>query len=310
MQFSVSQHQGRDQVSRVLSGRKLPTQMAASSHRHIDHGPELDTRETAAGRGIEVYNFGHHLQPVPLPTNHSTLPEASQSWSGDTRQGCPLPYTKDQHEDPSPGLETSKTCGIPSKRFWVYVGFLVAAVVVALGVGLGTHFGLNHSSSTAKSFSSATVNNMSIAAVHWLDVDNVSQYRVFFQAKNQSKVLQSASNSDDKNWTVSTITTANTDVRTGTPLSAVAGYLNTNLNYLVRRVTTQPSKVERACPPPDTLRPAARARILHIYIGCCHPTRLPRRKYPLDRSSHWSHIYDHQRFVTLYIPISRPGRPT
>lgn len=215
--------------------------MATTPHRHVDHGGlELDTRETAAGRGIEVYNFGHHLQPAQPPVYYPTLPEVSAPWSPDTRQSFPAPNTKDPHphEEASPGLASSKTCGIPSKRLWVYAGALVTTVVIALAVGLGISFGRGRGGSGAGQQSlsgAATVHNMSIAALHWLDVDNVSQYRVFFQPANQTKVLQSASSSADQNWTISTITSANSEARTGTPLAAVAGYINTDINYLVCR---------------------------------------------------------------------------
>lgn len=208
--------------------------MATGPQRHIDYsGLELDTREAASGRGIEVYNFEDLPQPVRQNANYSTLPEASQPLSRDTGQIYPWPSSKNQHEDPSRGLPPSRTCGIPTKRFYIYVGVALVIVVVALAVGLGTSFGIHSGNGASKSSSSAAVSNMSIAALHWVDVDNLSQYRVYAQAENQSKVLQSSSSSDNQNWTVSTITSANANVQLGTPLTAIVGYYNTDLNTLV-----------------------------------------------------------------------------
>lgn len=206
---------------------------------HVDYsGLELDTREGAAGRGIEVYNFEDHLQPARHNGEYSTLPEAApQPFShvgAGAGQDYPWAYNKNQHESPASKLSptSSKTCGIPTRRFYIYLGVALGVAVIVLAVALGTYFGLHHHNGASKTSSTGPTSNINIAALHWVDVDDVGQYRVLLQVGNQSNILQSSS-SDKQNWTVSTITNPNANIQSGTPLAAMVGYLNTNLDTLV-----------------------------------------------------------------------------
>jgi hypothetical protein len=78
----------------------------------------------------------------------------------------------------------------------------------------------------------APFQNLSIAALRWIDGKNISHYRVYTQSmsdSNRTRILESAWNSDGQTWTVPPITDEKVDaIKLGTPISVSAGHLHTN----------------------------------------------------------------------------------
>jgi hypothetical protein len=183
--------------------------------------------------------------------------------------GRPIPYPQPEGKivvayDPPEVIETEKgpqplpppkqptICGIRRKMFWVVIGAVAAFVVIAAAVGGGV--GGSFAIRKAEGFGEATKNspgnpaenstttgspspisplfqNLSVAAVHWVDNSSVSHYNVYTQSiiSSQVRILESSWDSEGQSWSVSPITDAGDGfVKAGTPIAASTGYPHTN----------------------------------------------------------------------------------
>jgi len=73
---------------------------------------------------------------------------------------------------------------------------------------------------------------LSISALQWVDGEGVSQYRVYYQSlgPDQTRILESAWNSNSQKWTASPIIDENV-VEFNTPIAASAGVPHTNTSF-------------------------------------------------------------------------------
>jgi hypothetical protein len=178
------------------------------------------------GYGIEVYNESATPEAAWIETDPTTGPIARpSSKDGKILSGVLKPPDEGDKELPPPA---------PAKRnlkpVWIVLG--VAIVAGAIGGGVGGHIAArnhNHASSSS--------DNLGITALRWIDGANISHYRVYHQQLDQTQILESSWNSDDRTWTVSSIADASVDIKQATPLTSSAGYPHTNVsNALVKNV--------------------------------------------------------------------------
>lgn len=137
-------------------------------------------------------------------------------------------------------------CGIRRKVFWIVMGVTVfVTIVAAVGAGVGGYLASRPeqlpenstgSSDRADSLNptNARFQNLSIAALHWVERNGVSQYRLYYSppaSQGEAHVLESAWSSDTRTWKVSPITDAGVDpIKPGTPIAASAGFYRTDTN--------------------------------------------------------------------------------
>ncbi|KAK0643830.1 hypothetical protein B0T16DRAFT_459931 [Cercophora newfieldiana] len=218
------------------------------------------------GQGIEVspgyHNNGH------LDDKQTVWTKAEDSYAHPTANDKyaianaypPEVVGEDGEEGKRLPVPAPTICGIRRKVFWIALGVATFVVLAAaIGGGVGGYFAnrpkqsASESQSTSNSGSStgnptapgpssptrAPVQNLSIAAVRWIDGKNVDHYRVFTQSSssNQLGILESAWNSDGQAWSISPITDGTDTVKPGTSISASTGFPHTNTSFeLVKTV--------------------------------------------------------------------------
>lgn len=222
---STASPQGRQQYS-DLELYTPPALRPVPHQNSVDHGPE-------------VYQY-------------SDVPHVIHPDKG------PVPVTAmHDFEDPIRSqLRQSLVCGLPRKRFWMIAGVLGLLVVIAAGVGGGVGSYLSrpknsshNNSVTSSNNTAAAVVDMSIASMHWVDSEAVSQYRVYVQPINTTRIVEASwsASSAQEQWLVSAITTDNADIKPHSPLTAMAGHAGANASSLLVRRPKQPES-------PSTLR--------------------------------------------------------
>lgn len=184
--------------------------------------------QLSADHGPEVYQY-------------SDAPQAVHAEKG------PVPATAIQgFEDPIRSQRQQRLiCGIPRKRFWIITGVVALVFAIAAGVGGGVGSYLSRSGNSShitvsvpSNGSTTVVANMSIASLHWVDLEGIGQYRVYIQPPNETRIMEASwsATSTQEQWLVSAITADDADIKSGSPLTAVAGYTYANASHpLVRR---------------------------------------------------------------------------
>ncbi|KAI1384903.1 uncharacterized protein F4822DRAFT_416654 [Hypoxylon trugodes] len=213
------------------------------------------------GHGLEVYSHNTDPEAVWVENDPNGLPIARPSSKEGkilTPASEPPEVLRDSHQNngdppPAPPPPPPTICGIRRRTFWIVVGVVSFVVVAAaVGGGVGGYYATHNSKDSS---SASTYQNLSIAALHWVDGSNTSQYRVYYQLDNQTDIFESAWESDNHTWSVSAISDLNSNAKKGTPLAAAAGYPHTNTsNALVKNVYfAQPggSMTERESPYKD-----------------------------------------------------------
>ncbi|KAF2108890.1 hypothetical protein BDV96DRAFT_652495 [Lophiotrema nucula] len=143
--------------------------------------------------------------------------------------------------------EKQRILGLKRRTFWILLGvaiFVVIAAAVGGGVG-GALANRNKdkkneqtplenpnipSTASPRNKTSPVYQNSSLAAVQWVDQEDVNHYHVFYQYKDK-RIVESAWNSTSNGWTVSNVTDDGTDVKLGTGVSATGGYPNKNTSW-------------------------------------------------------------------------------
>ncbi|KAK0620525.1 hypothetical protein B0T14DRAFT_497038 [Immersiella caudata] len=168
-------------------------------------------------------------------------------------------------QQPVASYKQSAICGIRRKMFWVVLGSVAAFFVVAaaVGGGVGASFAMRKTEgSSGNSTTTGSPNpinppfqNLSIAAVRWVDNSSISHYSVYTQSivSSQVRVLESAWDSRGQSWSVTPITDAGDGIfKAGTPIAASTGHPHSNKSIeLVKTVFfVQPggSMMERQSP--------------------------------------------------------------
>ncbi|AEO69882.1 uncharacterized protein THITE_2120646 [Thermothielavioides terrestris NRRL 8126] len=191
------------------------------------------------GNGLEaVQRYGNHDKHVVSTGTDKILIQAHPTAPEVVAAGGSLPH-----------VPRRTICGMGQRTFWVVagvVGFILLAAAIGGGVGgsLSRHSQPSSSLAAASTASTGTstgspaptptrvpFQNLSIAAARWVDGDSITHYRVYTLSGNssQTRILESARDQDDGDWTVSAITDVNVDtVQAGTPLSVSVGYPHTN----------------------------------------------------------------------------------
>ncbi|KAM7188527.1 hypothetical protein V8F33_010570 [Rhypophila sp. PSN 637] len=167
----------------------------------------------------------------------------------------------------APNTIAPTICGVGRRIVWVLVTLLL--VITAVGGGLGGYFA-NRSKNEGASASAGSTETtegsepqsdlppkdyeMSLSAVHWVDT-GVSNYRVYFQPTylNETRVLGSFWNSENKTWEVSPITDQDAAIRPNAPIAAVAGIPHTDSwrQFMVNNVyipSAESTLIERQSP--------------------------------------------------------------
>ncbi|KAI0140003.1 hypothetical protein F4776DRAFT_677254 [Hypoxylon sp. NC0597] len=192
------------------------------------------------GYGIEVSNARIDPEPAAFERDPNTLPIPRPS-SKDEKIVDPYSQQNLNQQDHQLPLVSSTICGIYRKTFWVIIG-LVAFVIIAaaIGGGVGGHFAHQNNETQNNQTSlnvTVTHQNLSIAALYWIDETNTSQYRIYYQPGNRTQVFESSWSSNNQTWTVSEIADPSLDIKFNTPLTSSAGYPHTNTsNALVKNV--------------------------------------------------------------------------
>ena len=211
--------------------------------------------------GIEVVNHYHNdKQAVWAETDPSSPPIAHPAYQ-DNKILNPYGHAPEvvhagKHQPlPRP---PATIWGIRRKILWIILGVVgFITVACAIGGGVGGYYASKSTQTPSESASSGAtgtgtgtgagspnpskipIQNLSIAALYWVDGNDVRQYRLFHQPaslEQQPHILESAWSSQDKKWTVSNITDTAVDVvKQGTPIAASAGHPHTNTSInLVR----------------------------------------------------------------------------
>lgn len=202
--------------------------------------PNTYAHNAEVAQGLEVHYVEH--DPKASPTARPPSKDGKIAYDTDKKllslaeaSDSPEVIRQSQHKDLPPPPSPATTCGLPRKTFWILVSvatIIVAAAAIGGGVG-GPLAHRNQPQPTARnqsqpSMPSPPVQNLSIAALHWVDGANTSQYRVYYQLSNASIVTESAWSSDTKNWSVSSITDQGADIKPSSPLACSAGYPHSN----------------------------------------------------------------------------------
>jgi hypothetical protein len=107
---------------------------------------------------------------------------------------------------------------------------LVGALIILLCLAGSTAWlGVRQSRSGAQ-LANKEVVAAGLAATQWLDLEGVRHYRVYFQDKN-SEILESAWDSNNTGWKVSTVANAEMGVRRNTPIGAMNGWPHANYSF-------------------------------------------------------------------------------
>ncbi|KAK3312443.1 hypothetical protein B0H66DRAFT_525501 [Apodospora peruviana] len=216
--------------------------------------PPLEPTAFHNDPGMEVY----HGPTDPWKKPHQTFsPLYARPSSTDA------PEAVQNHQDHvygelPPPLPT--ICGIRRRVFWILAAVIAFVVVAgAIGGGVGGYFASKASSTTSGDSSGSSTpgsnnnntttpparsafQNISIAALSWVDESSARQIRVYqttqWNSTHPPRILESSWDSAGAQWSVEPITDPAVDgLKPGTPLTAAAGYPHTNTsNALVKNV--------------------------------------------------------------------------
>ncbi|KAK5659432.1 hypothetical protein OQA88_633 [Cercophora sp. LCS_1] len=127
--------------------------------------------------------------------------------------------------------------GLSRKKFWIVTGIVTTLIIAAaIGGGIGGYFASRDDNDNAPPNPANTTNTtiprlqtLNIAALGWVDPENVNHYRVYHQPANrdETNIYESAWDSISRTWTVSNITNTR-DIKLRTPLAASAGIPKSN----------------------------------------------------------------------------------
>ncbi|KAI0886488.1 uncharacterized protein GGS22DRAFT_198913 [Annulohypoxylon maeteangense] len=224
--------------------------------------PDYSNLEVAENRnpliqsyGIEVNDDSNCLEPAAFERDPNTLPiplsaSKDEKVVGSHIQFSGLSPTSNQ-QDNYLSSTSSTICGVRRMIFWVIIGVISLVIIAAaIGGGVGGHF-THHNNQTSSNSTHATQDSY-IAALHWIDGTNTSQYCIYYQPRNQNEVFESSWSSNNQTWAVSDITDPSFDVKPNTPLTSSAGYPYTNTNNsLVKNiyfVQSSGTAIERQSP--------------------------------------------------------------
>ncbi|KAI6357976.1 hypothetical protein MCOR25_007490 [Pyricularia grisea] len=146
----------------------------------------------------------------------------------------------------APPMRQDIICGLRKRAFYIVVvviGLIVIAAAVGGGVG-GSIAARNASQSqeqqqqpstptpapTNRPKTSPVLQESALAALNWQDASNDTHYQVYFQSRDGA-IMESAWNSTSNRWTVSRITDPGADIKSGTPLTASAGFPHVNTTW-------------------------------------------------------------------------------
>ena len=201
--------------------------------------------------GMEVYHDPTNSWKKPLPAESDPTFSAlfARPSSTDAPEAVQNHQERVNGELPPP---RPTICGIRRRVFWIIAG-IVAFVVVAgaVGGGVGGYFASKSSSATSSDSSGSDTSgsnnnnntttpparsafqNISIAALGWVDEGSVRQIRVYhttqWNSTHPPRILESSWDSAGAKWAVETITDPAVDgIKPGTLLTAAAGYPHTN----------------------------------------------------------------------------------
>lgn len=125
-----------------------------------------------------------------------------------------------------------KLCGLRPWVFWILVATTAAAVLAIIGGAVGGAL-LRRRANAADGVAiktSPVLHNSKLAALQYVDKQNVTHERVYFQDK-AGTLRESAWNSNTTGWTVTDISDPSVDVQLGTPLACACGYPHAMKNY-------------------------------------------------------------------------------
>ncbi|KAM7217964.1 hypothetical protein V8F06_006647 [Rhypophila decipiens] len=144
-------------------------------------------------------------------------------------------------------------CGVARRMFWVLVTLLV---LIAANAGASASASSTETTDGSEPRSDLPPKDyeMSLSAVHWVDT-GVRNYRLYFQPTylNETRVLGSFWNSDNKTWEVSPITDQGAAINPNAPIAAVAGIPHTDSwrQFMVNNVyfpSAESTLIERQSP--------------------------------------------------------------
>jgi hypothetical protein len=201
--------------------------------------PGAQAHSTEVAHGLEVDYAEHDPKGFPI-----ACPIEDDGKIVSEKNILSTAYHKSLPPPPPPPPPPAIVCGLRRTTFWILAG-VGAIVIAAAAIGGGVGGSLAHRSKsqpTASGQGNQTIpnnttipdnttsryQNLGIAALHWIEGANTSQYRVYYPQPNLSVVSESAWNSDTKSWTVSTITDEGADIKTNSPIACSAGYPHTN----------------------------------------------------------------------------------
>ncbi|KAH7063586.1 hypothetical protein B0J12DRAFT_643264 [Macrophomina phaseolina] len=171
------------------------------------------------------------VQDLPVAKeDEADLPQAISNGAADAPE-----VVRKQDGEPSSTARQSRICGLRRRTFWIVLAIAIFVIIgAAVGGGVGGALS-NRGSSSQLSGPPQILPASNIAAVNYTDTQNVTHYRVYFQATTTG-IYQSDYDNSTSTWTVSPIELSGNRSAivplNGTSLSAHVNLENsTNVNF-------------------------------------------------------------------------------
>ena len=148
--------------------------------------------------GPEVHNDRDDPEVVWAEHDPTTLPYA-YDWPKEDKDKSSLGSSWAVQE-PVP----KTICGLRRRTFWIVAG-VIGFILVAGGIGggVGAYFALRGKDAASQGENASPEPqslylNLSISALHWVDEEDVGQYRVYHQPAGQAQIFESAWDTDEQ----------------------------------------------------------------------------------------------------------------